>query len=325
MRIIDLHCDTITKIDDNQQNLYDNDCHLSLKRMSEAGYMMQCFAIFVYLKETESPYNTCLKYIDYFKKEMEKNKSLIKQVYCYDDLLNNIENNIMSAMLTIEEGATIENDLAKLKHFYDLGVRMMTLTWNFKNEIGYPNNMSDPENWHEVTDKGLTEFGKLVVNEMNRLGMIVDVSHGSDRLFYDVIEISDKPIVASHSNSRKVHYCPRNLSDDMLVKLKENGGVVGINYCPSFISEDTEIDQIPMIVEHIKHIVKIAGIETVALGSDFDGIKTPVGLSDCSKMHLLTQALKESGFTEDDIDKIYYQNFLRVFAGNCKCNKVKNI
>ncbi|MGI6581103.1 MAG: dipeptidase [Erysipelotrichaceae bacterium] len=318
MRIIDMHCDTITKILHEKKHLFDNDCHLSIKKMLQAGYMMQCFAMFVHLKDNESPYQTCLKYINHFKKEMENNKDYIKQVYCYEDLVKNVENNMMSALLTIEEGATIEGDLKKLHHFYELGVRMMTLTWNFKNEIGYPNNMSNPESWHEVTDKGLTDFGKEVVKEMNKLGMIIDVSHGSDKLFYDVIKISTKPIVASHSNSREVNYCPRNLTDDMILKLKENGGVIGINYCPAFISKETDKNQIPMIVEHIKHIAKIGGIETVALGSDFDGIKTPNGLSDCSKMNLLTEALEKEGFNEEDIDKIYYKNFIRVFSKNCE-------
>ena len=317
MRIIDMHCDTITKLYDNQKELFDNDCHISIKKMLDADYMLQCFAVFVNLKETESPYQTCLNYIAHFKKEMENNKEYIKQVYCYDDVIKNIEDNMMSALLTVEEGATIEGDIKKLKHFYDSGVRMLTLTWNFENEIGYPNIMSKPENWKEVTDKGLTDFGKEVIKEMNRLGMIIDVSHGSDKLFYDVIELSRKPIVASHSNSREVHYCPRNLTDDMILKLKENGGIVGINYCMDFISKETDINQIPMIVEHIK-IVKVGGIETVALGSDFDGIKTPNGLSDCSKINLLTDALRKEGFSKEDIDQIYYKNFLRIFNENCK-------
>lgn len=318
MRIIDLHCDTITRILYEDKSLYDNDCHLSIKKMLQSGYMMQCFAMFVNFKNTNSPYHTCLKYIDHFKKEIEINNKYIKQVYSYNDLIDNIDNNIMSALLTIEEGATIEGDLEKLRYFYNLGVRMMTLTWNFKNEIGYPNNMTDSKSWHEVTDKGLTAFGKKVVKEMNKLGMIIDVSHGSDKLFYDVIELSTKPIVASHSNSREVNNCPRNITDDMILKLKENGGVIGVNYCPDFVSKDTNVNQVPMIVEHIKHIVKVGGIETVALGSDFDGIKTPNGLSDCSKMNLLTEALQKEGFSKEDIDKIYYKNFLRVFAHNCK-------
>ncbi len=317
MRIIDLHCDTITKLFHEKKSLYDNDCHLSIKKMLQSNYMLQCFAIFVHLNKQESPYQTCLTYIEHFKKEMQDNKEFIKQIYCYQDLTDNIKDNIMSALLTIEEGATIEGDLKKLRHFYDLGVRMMTLTWNFENEIGYPNNMSNPENWSVITDKGLTSFGKKVVKEMNDLGMIIDVSHGSDKLFYDVIELTDKPIVASHSNARKINWCPRNLSDDMILKLKDNGGVMGINYCPAFVSKETDVNQIPMIVEHIKHIVKVGGIETVALGSDFDGIKTPNGLSDASKMFLLTEALRKEGFSEKDIDKIYYQNFLRVFEKNC--------
>ncbi|HQB31896.1 MAG TPA: dipeptidase [Erysipelotrichaceae bacterium] len=318
MRIIDLHCDTITRIFHSGQILYDNDCHLSIKKMLQADYLMQCFALFVNLKETETPYQRCLEYIEHFQKEMESNKEYIRQIYCYEDLLKNRENNIMSAMLTIEEGAVIEGDLEKLRHFYSLGVRMMTLTWNYENEIGHPNQMLDQDNWQEVKDKGLTSFGREVIKEMNRLGMIVDVSHGSDKLFFDVIEITDKPIVASHSNSRTVNHCPRNLTDEMIVKLKENGGVAGINYCPAFISKETDINQIPMIVEHIKHIARVGGVETVALGSDFDGIKTPKGLSDCSKMDLLTQALRKEGFSEEDIDKIYFRNFLRVLAANCK-------
>ncbi|MGI6608365.1 MAG: dipeptidase [Erysipelotrichaceae bacterium] len=318
MRIIDLHCDTVTKIYNDGQSLYDNNCHLSIKKMLQADYMMQCFAVFVHLKDTDSPYLQCLKFIDHFKKEMENNKNYIRQVYCYDDLIKNIDDNVLSALLTVEEGATIEGDLKKLENLYDSGVRMMTLTWNFENEIGHPNHMADSESWKEEIEKGLTDFGKEVVRKMNELGMIIDVSHGSDKLFYDVIELSDKPIVASHSNSREVYYCPRNLTDEMLLKLKKNGGVTGINYCPSFVSKEADIDQIPMIVKHIRHIVDVAGIETVALGSDFDGIETPTTLSDCSKMTLLTHALRNEGFSEDDIDKIYYKNFLRVFSKNCK-------
>ena len=311
-----MHCDTITKDLYFNKSLYDNDGHMSIKKMLQGDYAMQCFAMFVFLSNEYSPYQKCEEYIQHFKKEMELNKDYISQVYNYDQLVENMANNKMSALLTVEEGATIEGSLDKLQHFYDEGVRMMTLTWNFENEIGYPNDMKQPP-FKPVTDKGLKDFGYETVKRMNELGMIVDVSHGSDKLFWDVINTSTKPIVASHSSSRAICDIPRNLTDEMIEKLADKGGITGINYCPDFIGGNTEENQIPMIVEHIKHIVNVGGIDVCGLGSDFDGIDTPVGLSDCSKMNELYIALKEAKFTDEQIEKIFYRNFLRVFKEIC--------
>lgn len=317
MNYIDMHCDTVTKAYQEGKELYDNDLHISIKRLIESGYAMQCFAIFVYLKQDVKPFEMCDKYIDFYYQQLKKYKQFITPVYDYQQLIDYISNGKLSALLTIEEGATIEGDLDKLQHFYDRGVRMMTLTWNFENEIGYPNKMSEPPFGIDESN-GLKPFGKEVVKKMNELGMIIDVSHGSDKLFYDVIDISDKPIVASHSNSRKVRNVPRNLTDEMIKVLLAHNGVTGINFCPNFISEDANIDQSDKIIEHIKHIADVGGIETVGLGTDFDGIPTPVGMSDCSKMNILFDKLESNGFSKEDIEKISYKNFLRVFKENCR-------
>ena len=153
---------------------------------------------------------------------------------------------------------------------------------------------------------------------MNELGMIIDVSHLSDKGFYDCIKYSKHPIVASHSNARSVCGVGRNMTDDMILKLHKNKGVMGMNYCPDFISNNTKENQIPDIVKHMLHIKSLGCIDNIALGSDFDGIETPVGMSDCTKTHDLKKEMKRCGFTQEEIDKVFYKNFLRVFKQVCK-------
>ena len=311
--VIDMHCDTLTRVCRFGRNLRDYDGHINLQKMKEGNYLMQCFAMFIYLEGTPNPFEKCNEYIDFFDKSMKENSDVIRQVTTVEEILENREKGIMSALLTIEEGEAIEGSIEKLEHFYNRGVRMMTLTWNFANQLAYPNYVYEGK---IDTERGLTDKGIEVIKKMWELGMIVDVAHLNDAGIYDVFKYATKPIVASHSNARAVHNVPRNLSDDMIVKLRENGGVMGINYCPDFISEDTEQNQIPDIIRHIKHIVKVGGIDTVALGSDFDGIPTPNGMSDCTKTNDLYEALVAEGFSEEDIDKIFYKNFLRVLKAN---------
>ena len=311
--VIDMHCDTLTRACRFGQNLRDYDGHINLQKMKEGNYLMQCFAMFIYLEGTPNPFEKCNEYIDFFDKSMKENSDVIRQVTNVEEILENREKGIMSALLTIEEGEAIEGSIEKLEHFYNRGVRMMTLTWNFANQLAYPNYVYEGK---IDTERGLTDKGIEVIKKMWELGMIVDVAHLNDAGIYDVFKYATKPIVASHSNARAVHNVPRNLSDDMIVKLRENGGVMGINYCPDFISENTEQNQIPDIIRHIKHIVKVGGIDTVALGSDFDGIPTPNGMSDCTKTNDLYEALVAEGFSEENIDKIFYKNFLRVLKAN---------
>lgn len=315
--VIDMHCDTVTRLAREKKSFVDNDCHISLKKLKQGNYLMQCFAIFIHKKYDVPAYQSCLDYIGLFKQFMKENEADIAQVTTYDDIMLNRQLGKISAMLTVEGGEAIEGSLEKLQNLYNLGVRMMTLTWNFENEIGYPNhiNLQNGENYPD-TENGLKPFGMEVINRMQDLGMIIDVSHLSDAGIYDVLNYASKPIVASHSNTRAVWNVARNMSDDMIRKLQRNGGILGINYCGDFVSGNVMENQIPAIVEHIKHIVRLAGINTVALGGDFDGIATPVGMSDCSKTWDLYDALRLEGFSKEDIDKIFYKNFLRVLKAN---------
>ncbi len=319
LNVIDLHCDTITKENILKEGLFNNNLHVSLKKMYQGQYMMQAFAIFLPLINYQKPFDEVKKYIDLFKKQMVENKGVISQVYNYQDLMNNHANKKLSALLTIEDAGLLEGKIENLQYAYDQGVRMITLAWNYPNGVGYPNFKLDGKNplfSKSDTENGLTPFGIELVKKMNELGIIVDVSHLSDAGFYDCIKYSKYPIVASHSNSRSVYGPIRNMTDEMILALKKNGGVMGINYCPDFIS-NSQKNQIPDIVKHINHIKEIAGVEVIALGSDFDGIPTPIGMSDCTKTLSLKEALVKEGYTNEEINKIFHDNFLRVFKKVC--------
>ena len=321
MNCIDMHCDSLTWELVEKNGFYSNPrMHIDFKRLYEGEYLMQCFAVFMYFARGDL-YNRTLKMIDIFKREMENNKNIISQVTSYKELMENKSKHKLSALLTIEEGGVIEGSIEKLEHLYSLGVRMVCLTWNFKNEIGYPNlqrNLKENDYLKIDTENGLTEFGIEVVKKMNELGIIIDTSHLSDKGFYDCIKYSTQPIVASHSNARSIHPWARNMTDDMILKLHENKGVMGMNYCPDFVSNNTKENQINDIVKHMLHIKSLGCIDNLALGSDFDGIETPVGMSDCTKTHDLKKAMLENGFTQEEIDKVFYKNFLRVFKQVCK-------
>lgn len=331
MKIIDMHCDTISSLMDNNDHLLDANRMINISKLQAGDYLLQCFAMFVMYKnekiENYSPYDYCNKMIDRYEKEIELCKDYIKPALKYSDIENNINNNIITSLLTIEEGGVLEGKIENLEHFYNRGVRLMTLTWNFNNEIGHPNIdfTSLPEQsvrkqdvvFLPNTKDGLTDFGKKVVRKMNELGMVIDCSHAGDKTFYDVIELSKKPIVCSHSCSRSICNHVRNMTDDMLLKLKENGGVVGINYCHDFIKDSDGCASIKDIVKHIVYIKNLIGIDYIGLGSDFDGIENDnIELKDASLMPLLIEELQKQNFTNEEIEKITYKNVLRVFKDN---------
>lgn len=332
MKIIDMHCDTIMALMNTTDNLRKSNNMIDVEKLQKGNYMLQCFAMFVPYKskdnnENYSPFEVCNKMIDRYYLELEQNKDLIMPAFTYEDIENNIKNNKMTALLTIEEGGVCLGNIEFLRNFYRLGVRMMTLTWNFKNEIASPNidylnlniELIKKEGFKPNTTDGLTPFGIEVVKEMNRLGMVIDCSHLGDKGFYDVIKYSEKPIVCSHSCSRTICNHVRNMTDDMLFKLKDNGGVVGINYCHDFIKEDKTTATIDDIIKHIVYIKDLIGIDYIGLGSDFDGISNrDLELKDASMMPKLIDRLIEVGFTSDEIDKICYKNVLRVFKENFK-------
>ena len=266
-----------------------------------------------------------------------------------EDLRENFDHGIISLPLGIENGAPIEDDLANLQHFYDRGVRYITLTHSEDNQI-CDSSYSDEQTWG-----GLSPFGERVVAEMNRLGIMVDVSHVSDQAFYDVLELTRAPVIASHSSCRK--YTPdweRNISDEMIVALADNGGVVHINFGSAFLRQDAQeqstefwngfrafledngiesdhedakryreeywnereqifgnLDDVAM---HIDHVVELVGIDHVGFGSDFDGVSAlPDGLKDVSYFPDLIAALLQRGYSEEDIEKICSGNLLRVW------------
>jgi membrane dipeptidase len=233
----------------------------------------------------------------------------------------------IAALMGLEGGHAIEDDPRLLRDFYALGVRYLTLTQT--NTNGWADSSGD------ITDKtvkhhnGLTDLGRRIVAEMNALGMMVDVSHVSDKTFFDVLDVSKAPVIASHSSCRALVNVPRNMTDAMILALAKKGGVVQVNFNCAFLSQKTadaenakrERDRgknvVPAtladVVDHIDHIVKLAGVKSAGIGSDFDGVPcTPTGLEDVSKFPNLTRALLEKGYSSDDIRKIYGGNILRV-------------
>ena len=321
MKYVDMHCDTITVLHDKKGSLRSNDLHIDLEKMRKGECLLQNFAVFTDIKKHDSSYTR--ECIGFYHQQLEENKDLIRGVYHHADIEKNRQDGYMNPMLTLEDGGVVDNDLRNLDAYYEQGVRMITLTWNYPNGIGYPNFVYEKDSYgdilHSTNDRdGLTEFGIEYVKRMEELGIIVDVSHLSDKGFYDVLKYTSKPFVASHSSARAICSVARNLSDEMIVKLSQRGGVTGINYCSAFIHEhDDNLTKIEGIVEHIRHIVKIGGIDCVGLGSDFDGIGSTLEFKDCSGMPLLYEALKPY-FNEEEIEKIFYKNVLRVYKENLR-------
>ncbi len=210
--------------------------------------------------------------------------------------------------ISVEDGRVIKKmeDLFLLK---DLGVSLVTLLWNHENSIGYPNSRIP-----SIMNKGLKPFGKEVVAAMDELSMIIDVSHLSDGGFWDVLDISKKPLVASHSNSRSLVNHPRNLTDDMIQAIGEQGGIIGANICPAFLSSIPKDwhSRKSDYLEHIKHIINVGGEDVISIGSDFDGILGDLEISNVIEMNEFLLELKKSGFTEDQIEKMSYRNAERV-------------
>jgi membrane dipeptidase len=346
---IDSHIDTIQHVLVDNVDLANRlpNGMADFPRMREGGMKAPFFALWVpvYYKGSEAIRRT-LDLRDAMQRVLDAHPDQIELATGAGDIERIVKSRKIAAFLSIEGGHQIDDDLAVLRIYYRLGIRAMTLT-HFKN-----NNWADSS-----TDKpahnGLTPFGKDVVREMNRLGMLVDVSHVSDKTFYDALAVSSKPVIVSHSSSRAISNIPRNVTDDMLRALAKNGGVIGINFGEGFISQKdvaalqsaitanssappqmdgkildeyankefrkdladmkTGLATISDVADHVDHIVKVAGIDHVGIGSDFDGITSPPeGLADISKMPSLVAELLKRGYSEPDIKKILGGNYLRV-------------
>jgi membrane dipeptidase len=330
--------------------------HTDLARMKEGGIGAQFFAVYVaadYVKGNHSA-NRTLEMIDAVRRDII---GRYPNDFMFAGSVKDIEEahrrGRIAALMGIEGGHAIEDSLRLLRDYYALGVRYMTLTHsNTNNWADSSGDITRPEVKHH---NGLTDFGKDVVREMNRLGMMVDISHVADKTFWDALEASKAPIFASHSSCRAVADAPRNMTDEMIVALAKKGGVVQVNFNCGFLSQkfrnaaaadsaklnarleretagkkisepDRQIlseklrkemgltrAKLSDVVDHIDHIRKIAGVDAIGIGGDFDGVDcTPEGLDDVSKFPNLTRALLEKGYTAEDIRKIYGGNLLRV-------------
>jgi len=316
MPIIDMHCDTISRDSFPKEGLRLNSLQVDLHKMKDAGYLLQNFALFVNMETDPNPLVSGLRMADMFHEEMKKNSDLIRPVTTYDEIIKNQNQGLMSALLTLEEGEICQGDVRILRDFYRLGVRMITLTWNHFNSIGAPNHYKNTSSvYGEPNMTGLTEKGLAFIEEMERLGVIIDVSHLSDGGFYDVLNYTKKPFVASHSNARVLAPHCRNLTDDMIRKMGERGCVTGLNYYRNFLNPfDDKLSakgDASDVARHARYIVDLGGMDVLGLGSDFDGCDNE--FTDCSHMYLLETELKKQGFTASQIDKIFYQNVLRVY------------
>ncbi|MGL4991172.1 MAG: dipeptidase [Sarcina sp.] len=311
MLFIDLHCDTASHILENNKKLYKNDICVDIEKLKIANAKAQFFAMFIEKDKVESSYEYCKKMIRKFKAELNENKEDISLCRNYLDLENANKNGKIGAFLTIEEGGAIAGSVEKLCEFKKEGISLITLTWNFENELGFPNYK------FEFKNKGLKDKGIEIIEKMNELGIIIDVSHLSDMGFYDCIKYSKKPIIASHSNARAQSPHSRNLTDDMLKRLSNSGGVTGINFCSAFLINrndvlDDEIATLDDMIRHIKYIKNVAGVDAIALGSDFDGISNQVEIENSSKMMRLASRLEQEGFNISEIEKIFYKNAQRI-------------
>jgi membrane dipeptidase len=311
MNFIDFHCDTATLILERNEALKKNNLTIDIEKLQKGEAVAQFFAMYIDIKKVVSSYDYCLRMLKKFKSELDKNQDTTTLCRNYDDLLKAKKEEKIATFLTIEEGEVIEGSLDKLRYFKDEGISLITLTWNYENALGYPNFQ-----WQHQY-KGLKPKGIEAVEEMNHLKMLIDVSHLSDAGFEDVLKHSQAPFIASHSNARAMTNNPRNLSDAMLKKLADAGGVTGINFFNNFLvngklKERLEVAKIDDMVRHIKHIRDVAGIEVIALGSDFDGIPNPVEIEDISQMSKLSEALLENGLSYDEVEKIFFKNGLRI-------------
>jgi membrane dipeptidase len=319
--------------------------HTDLVRLREGGVGATFFAAYVsarYVKDNQSAHR-CLEMIDTVRHDIVgRYRDRVQLALTAADIEAAHRNGKFAALIGIEGGHAIENSLRLLRDFYALGVRYMTLTHTNTND--WADSSGDFDNPAVKHHDGLTPFGRDVVREMNRLGMMVDISHVADKTFWDALEVSTAPPFASHSSCRALSNVPRNMTDDMIRALARKGGVVDINFACEFLSQKSADVGIPFMkrilaapdeaaekaiedeykkaivratlddaVAHIDHVVKIAGIGAVGIGSDFDGVEcTPAGLDDVSKYPNLARALLERGYSPGDIRKIYGGNVLRV-------------
>jgi membrane dipeptidase len=362
--VIDTHADTPQRFVDENFDIGSTDPkdagHISLDKAHTGNLGAEFFSIWVDPETNQGHFaKRTLDLIDSVYEEAAHHPDRMMMAFSVADIERAHKQKKLAALMGIEGGHSIENDIRLLRDFYRLGVRYMTLSWSNTNEwADSSGDINDPKIQHH---NGLTEFGKQVVLEMNRLGMMVDISHVADKTFWDAIAVSKAPVIASHSSARALVSAPRNMTDDMLRAVAKNGGVVDVNFfsgfddqnfwdasqaqrsaeqtavhdyfeklkaegkTPTYLDADrmerefmAKIPRPPLkvLIDHIDHVAKVAGIDHVGLGSDFDGVSgaTPEGIDSAADLPKITQALLDRGYSEGDIKKILGGNVLRVFG-----------
>ena len=306
MFIFDAHVDTLSRLHRSGEELETKSGHISLDWLLEGHISAQVFAVFVDPAFYQGmALHQGLEMIDIFWNTIEQYPNYLGFAGSGRQIEELRQQNKIACLLSIEGGEVLEGKLGHLRNLYRLGVRIVTLTWNYRNAIA--------SGQMERNDcGGLSSFGREVVGEMNRLGMMIDVSHLNERSFWDVLETTSAPVIASHSNARALCDHRRNLTDDQIKAIADLGGVIGVNFCTGFLSKDSQAS-VHDVVDQIMYLVNVGGSQCVGLGSDFDGIdKTPLGLENCSQTHVLWDKLKKERLSDDVIEKVMGYNFLRV-------------
>lgn len=307
--VVDGHCDSLGDFTEGKRDLKQSmeEGHWDLPKARKSKIALQFMAAFIESKY--KPYLATqrgLQLIGAAHRFLAQNREEVFLIQQREDLEQVSKNKKIAILLSVEGGEVLNQDLFMLDILYKLGVRALGLTWNQRNALA--------DGIGEDTGSRLTRFGRTVVCRMNELGMVTDVSHINEAGFWHVLEISTLPVIASHSCAKKLCPHPRNLDDSQLKALAEQGGIVGVNFCPDFLVEAGQAKR-EDVIRHIAHIVEVAGIRTVGLGSDFDGIEeAPVGLEDAGQYQLFAEDLLKAGFTGDEVAHIFYKNFMRLLS-----------
>ena len=312
--VFDLHCDTALELlgRDGQtvKSLRKNDCHIDLERAGKLAGYCQCFACFTtpFMQDwmKTSPENVFEKEIAILRKSLQENADVLRQAFTAKDIENNLKDGLMSAIFTIEGPAGFGFDPARLEDLYHMGFRITSLGWNEKNPLAGSN----------VTGGGLTDIGREYIKEAQRLGMIVDVSHISDEAFWDIMDVTQAPIVATHSNSRVICDHSRNVTDDMFLEICKTGGVVGFNQYDAFVGAEPDLDT---ACDHFLHFMELdPDAKHIALGADLDGCEAlPKGFTGVESYPDLADHLLLRGLSEENLYYIFWNNPLGVIKRCC--------
>lgn len=306
MRFFDLHCDTTTFAMRKERDFIDNRLAVHFPILPELKHHTQCFAIFTPDSyrgmDAVDYYETALRY---FQDQLNKYPCYFEQVQNFKDIERITENGKTAAILTVEGGCVINGNLELLHKIQKDGVKMMTLTWNGENEIGF--GAPTPEN-------GLKPFGFDTIKEMERMGMTIDIAHLSDKGIEDVFQTVSGAVVSSHSNLRSCCEHQRNLTEDQFREIVRRGGLVGINFYKAFLNKSEDEASLDDVVRHINRMLELGGEDTICMGSDYDGCDVVNDITTLNDIGNLYEKLKKSGFSETVLSKIFWDNAYRFFS-----------